>query len=371
MSGQIAAEPAIVRTVHPVERWRLPGDIDGTLLGKVTSVVADDAGNVFVFDVKGCRIHVLRVGDGTLVRSFGQCGEGPGDIGKGQALFSASDDAIGIVNLMPPAIQYLGHDGRHISTLGITLDQKVAFVTLNRARPCDDGYIAEGLANLPDMSQVRYLSFLDDEGKESLRLVSLLVAEAGRTFMDEILMNKPRWVFDPFGSVYVSDRFDEYRIDVFSITGEEQRTINRSYDRLRRSDEEIDNLKRLEGKYQQSGASARMEFRQKDFHRDIEDLHVLDNGRLLVLTGRGARPFDDPTSMGSFEMYDSGTAPIAKVRLVGQGNPLHDAYFFEGRYLFVVTEALPPYRDCYRPLEREIPYMTVICYDVSELTEIE
>ncbi len=71
--------------------------------------------------------------------------------------------------------------------------------------------------------------------------------------------------------------------------------------------------------------------------------------------------------MGTFEVYDGGAAPVAAVRLVGQGNPLHDGYFFEGRLLFVVTDALPPYRDCYRTLERDVPYMSIICYDIGEV----
>jgi hypothetical protein len=228
-------------------------------------------------------------------------------------LFMSPDQAaIGVVNLAPPYIQYFDFEGSSLSSVGVTLSETAALVMLNRAEPIDGGYVAEGLLNTPAFTQVRYLSVFDETCGEVVRLTTQKVAEAGQTFMDELLLNRPRWVVDSAGVIYVSDEFDAYSIDVLGAEGTAQRTIGRDYEHLPRSDEEIDNLKRLEGKFNQGAASARMKLSRPRYHRDIEDLHLLENGRLLVLTSRGARGPDGEGWMGTFDVYTGGSAPRSR-----------------------------------------------------------
>jgi hypothetical protein len=354
-----------IRTLEPHELWRLPGYLNGQPIGNSTSIVRDDSGRVFMFDVKKSTILVIRDRDGVLVDSFGQPGEGPGDINRGQVLFWVPPDKIGVVESLPAALNIFSASGEYLEKRGVALVEGLFFLSLSRALSVDRDFIVQGTTMVPNSDQQVFLSRIDQAGMEIVRFFTQNIVENGRVQMHEMILNRPRWVYSTAGLVYVSTVFNQYQIEIYSDYGEHLGTINQQYKHLKRSKEELNNIREAKKKFGRGGVD--VDLKLSDYHRDIEDIFGLDDGRLLVLTSRGARD-PEPKTLGVFDVFEGkGTSPTSRIRLVGEGHPLHDRYIFDGDRLFVITDALPPQHDGYSTLRRDLPYMTVICYDISDL----
>lgn len=105
-----AAAPA-QRTVDPKEAWRLGGDDDDdVLLGMVAGGALGADGNVYLVDRQLAQVLVVAP-DGSLVRTLGRQGEGPGEFSNPQSLFFLPDGRLAVVQGFPSRVTTLNPDG--------------------------------------------------------------------------------------------------------------------------------------------------------------------------------------------------------------------------------------------------------------------
>lgn len=104
------------------------GAIDGEdweTFGSVGSVAFDAEGNLHVFDRGAHRIVVVAPG-GDLLRTVGQEGEGPGEIGGPMAAATFPDGRTAVFEFgMPGAFEVFGPDGSHLETVTVDITKGV------------------------------------------------------------------------------------------------------------------------------------------------------------------------------------------------------------------------------------------------------
>jgi len=350
--------------VSLVERWRIPGGIDGQSFGRIVSVAGGDSGRVFLLDGEFSRVYVVDDGTGKLIDSFGKEGEGPGDLRHAQYAFVAGPDRLDIVSLMPPSIQSLTFVGDYLDSRRLGFSGHFVLVWLSRATRMGDGYVVSGTSADAGMNQDLFIGAATDDMVLSSTFVSRTVAKHGTMRLQDLTFDQPRWDTDG-SNLFISSAYPEYRIDVYSFDGSLQRRLRRSYKHLPRSDGEIQYLKDSfrEARNKTGGT---IDTSVDPFYRDIDDLYVLPDGNLLVLTSRRARATAG-ASLGEFDVLDAATGALKRrVRFLGEGNALFDNYVVCGWRLFVVTDMKPPTWHAGRDRDRDVPYMSVICYELRD-----
>ena len=104
------------------------GALDGEdweTFGNVRSVSFDAAGNLHVFDPGAHRVVVVGP-DGALVRTVGQQGDGPGEIGNPMAAALLSDGRLAVFDFgMPGAFELFGPDGAHVETVSVDITKGI------------------------------------------------------------------------------------------------------------------------------------------------------------------------------------------------------------------------------------------------------
>ncbi len=75
----------------------------------------------------------------------------------------------------------------------------------------------------------------------------------------------------------------------------------------------------------------------EDNAKDVETIHVRDDGSIWVLSSGGSR--DNPDgSLGTFDVYNKEGQFVKNVTLMGDGDPLDDSYMFVKDRVYVVTD---------------------------------
>lgn len=87
------------------EGWAAFGDID--------DVGFDAAGNLYVLDSQASQIHVLSQ-DGTLLRSMGTPGQGPGELGQTRGMTVFEDGTVAVFDIMKFGLVVYGPDGEWV-----------------------------------------------------------------------------------------------------------------------------------------------------------------------------------------------------------------------------------------------------------------
>lgn len=105
--------------------------------GDVEDVGFDAAGNLYVLDRQAAQIHVVSP-DGTLLRSMGRAGEGPGELAMTGGMSVFADGAVAVFDMGKPGIVVYGPDGEWIRDV--------------RVDPTTTGFLSTPFLPLPDRS---------------------------------------------------------------------------------------------------------------------------------------------------------------------------------------------------------------------------
>lgn len=356
-----AAADAGSQAIYLDEMWRLAVSEDADFFVSISSIVVDDSGLAYIMDAKLAEVTVVDA-DGRLIRSFGETGEGPGDINEGSLLLLTEQQELCVVQKSPAKAQFLTLSGDFKRTVKLEAGGvDLLSVIVTKSTWSGESLVASGAVMSP-AGNVTFLSRFDDAGTEIARFFEKRESVLEKPRLEDISINRLRWGAGPSGRVYTSTEYARYEIDVWDPDGRPQATIERKYKRLKRTREEQRGIEKGLGRLAESANRYRpTELNLDDYHRDIEDMYVLYDGTLLVLTSRGARR-KEAGSMGVFDVYDEGGPFLSQIEIYGDAHPLHDRYFFARDRLFVVTDAHPPYNDCFQELDRDVDPVTVICY---------
>lgn len=367
-----ARAPGETEVVATKELWRVGGfgEEESDFFGYVADVVRNSEGLTFLLDGQLCEIKTYDAG-GNYLYKFGRKGEGPGEFERANEMLLMPDGTIGLLHGRPPRIERFSPEGEILEHLSLGDGEGMSFVvgaaSAGGTVVLDQRKMGIGEKTITTTSQV---VALDDNGD-----VATVYMEA----TDE----KPRsgpgisitidgsfagaWALGYDGLLHVSSYEDQYRIDSYDENGEIVRTIERPFERRRRTAEEIDKIKA-----QQEGRPG-PELEIEEYNRDISDIFARPNGEIWVLDSHGV-PREREDTLGTFSVFDANGELVRKIRIDAPYDRTKDRYYFQGDRLYVVEEAVGAMRNAFAGFgaqivvdgaeedEEEPQPLSVVCY---------
>jgi hypothetical protein len=187
-------------------------------------------------------------------------------------------------------------------------------------------------------SRTDFLARVDAEGNQQAEYASkekvINMADAVLNFSDWDTFER-RWLVAPSGKVYACESYPDYEITVWNADGSIDKKITRKSEHRAHTAEEMEFLTKMMEHFAQTIPGCRVEIEENA--KDIESLHVRDDGSIWVLTSAGGREHPDG-SLGTFDVYNPEGQFVKNVTLMGDGDPLDDAYMFVKDRVYVVTD---------------------------------
>lgn len=140
--------------------FSIGSDPDGILLGANVRLVEHSGGNIYVLDPDNFRVLVLK-NDGSLIKEFGNEGQGPGEFQKPQGIAEDAAGNIGVIDPTARAIHAFDLDGAFIDAKRLAVNTPQV---LGGPWYFTNGNVAMHLVALDQNFQVTYnLSIYDAE----------------------------------------------------------------------------------------------------------------------------------------------------------------------------------------------------------------
>jgi hypothetical protein len=300
--------------LHLRELWRAGAEDDEVFFGLVPRVVTDDQGNVYVLDSQTCQVFVYSP-EGELLRTLFRQGEGPGEVQRPRDMLLMGDGRVGLIQEFPGAISFVQNDGSPAGKFRL-VSQENGVVSLTSCLASGEVLILSGSTQVPNPERPeiqKNLNFLERRNPDGTYLARY--AENANTydfsdFLFTELHHLPLFWFTfaaaPDGQVFLATRHQDYAIEVRAADGELTRVIEREYEPLDRTAEELHRLELIIlSAFNGAPFQPRLEIEKREpalsfFHRAIQ-LHP--DGSLWVLSGRGVRP-QEPGVMAVFDIFD-------------------------------------------------------------------
>ena len=332
------------RTQKPRELWRLGGEseADEEIFGFIGTVLADEAGDVYVLDGQLSEVRVFDA-KGEYLRSIGGQGEGPGEFRSAMSMFFLPGGRIGVIQMMPARIAVLSKTGEAFADLPLPSEEGSAMVIIEQAMSVGGEIVMTTMTPImaPDgMKTVRSLLALDGQGgvQATLRRESK-ESPGGRLSLgghdeEDWFRN---WRLGTDRRIYATPHYSGYKIYVSRLDGTLERIVEMDYEPLKRTKDQIAELEARNPGFTRPGG-ATIEFEVNEYSRDIDTAYPRDSGELWVLSSRGVR--DCPEGkLGAFDVFDARGRYLRRVTLDVPYDSRYDDFRIQGDKLFVIKEA--------------------------------
>ena len=329
-------QPEVV--VEAARLWSIGGESDDELLGVIAAIVVDESGNTYMLDQQLSEVRVHGP-DGGFIRTIGREGAGPGEFRQAMDLFLLPEDRLGVVQVMPARIVLFRLDGEVLPDLSVASDGMSSMIT--RVRAAADALVAQRqvMSFADNQVGMRYeVVRLNNEG-ETLSTLWENTVEISMTRMviDPAEMSPALWDAANDGRVFVSAQYDAYTVEVYGADGDLSRVIERDYEALERTDEEIAELEQQTSPITSSGMEIEVKIRRRE--RDILQLRTRYNGELWVSSGRSVVDSADGV-LGAWEVFNTEGRYVRNVRIAVDYREKRDTWFLVGDRLYVIKEGV-------------------------------
>jgi len=367
------------RTLKLQEAWRVGGDDDEAFFGLIPRVDTDAEGNVYVLDSQLSTVSVYDR-DGDLLRTLFREGEGPGEVIGPRDMFLLDDGRVGLVQDFPGVVVFVDKDGTPAGRMNIS-GTDGGIHSLTGCLGCGDKFLLSGTHhgnNTPGISDRDYfLERYTDTGDFVAQYAhSHAIYDFNNFVFSERQHIPPFWFcysMTPDGTVYsVPDR-DKYAINVHQPDGTLTRVIERDYEPLQRTDKEYD---KVHGMIESAMGNVpfqvtiEVERQEAAVANLARGLQMGPDGRLWVLTGRGASPQEDGI-MAVFDVFEPGGEFAEQVALKAPHKAIDVGIVLgePGRILVILSyyESLAAQfgdGSTYAGEDEEVALPAVICYDI-------
>jgi hypothetical protein len=331
------------RTIQLEELWRIGGDQGDLLLGTVSEVTADPAGNVYVLDSQLRHVEVISP-TGEHVGTLSREGDGPGEVRMPRDVVFLADGTLGIAELFPAKLVRMTPDGEPRPSImlgsgsGPVTGLRVTIGCENRGATL---LLAGHLAVQGDVGQDRtqFLCTIGEDGAEQARFCQAEMAldfQRPRILEREIL---PGFfvanAIGPDGRIYAPRSRDAYVIDVYLPDGTLERVIEREFDNRPRTARET---RRIEAVFNAAARQIPGEIVPviEPANPVIAGLSVDEGGDLWV---KHSRSGDDrpPGVLLTYDRFDPTGRYVQAVSIACEGDPAYDDLEFlpDGRVLLI------------------------------------
>lgn len=359
------------------EMWRAGGEDDEIFFGNVGRVTADPQGNVVILDSQLSEAHVYDR-DGEHLTTVGKEGDGPGEVRRPGDLFVMKDGTYCMLQTFPGKVIKLTGEGLPAGDATFSRGQSAQgqFGVLFRGLSHPAGMLLAGNQmsfNGAQSTQGYFLSICDGEAAQQFPLhtksyeIDYSDFELSEADLDFVYN---RIAVDGEGQVHVARERSGYEISVFGTDGGLVRIVSRKYeplvrdDRLRAVQQRI-----LEGIGAYYPTPPRR-YVMEDTEPDISGMWAVKGGELWVQTSRGnAEP--PAGSWTVLDVFDARGAFARQIALPGGYDPQNDALHVlpDGR-LVVVTGALEAFLNQMAVASEdeaggETTPLEVICYEIE------
>ena len=362
------------RTLELEELWRLGGETENEeeFFGVIVKLLIDESGDVYLLDQALNEIKVFSP-EGEFLRTIGREGEGPGEFRRPEDMAFLPDSLLAVMERVPGRIVLLTRSGEPAGEHPLPQVDGAGFIGIAGGQ--SDGRTLHLVLGYDSFEQGRYnhvrqIAELNRDGT-----VQTVIAENNRgfDFSNPIIRERVwddfenRWDVGSDGSVYVAMTWDEYSVDVWGGDGAKARTVKRPLEPRKRSPEEIARYRAIYEPFLRSVPGAQQDIEKED--HPIVQVYARDEGWFWVLNCHGA--FDRPEgSLGVFDVFDHDGRFFRQVTLMGEGDPVRDAYIFHGDRLFVLKGLLDAQLSAQGGAAEEADAaeaepMSVICYSLG------
>lgn len=332
----IALTSSIAGT-DPVERnlellWSVGGNNADEIYGVLSDVITHPSGDAYVLDSQLATVHRI-ARDGRVLVSFGRRGEGPGEFQFPRSLARLPNGNILVGQPRPRRYSTFDPSGLYLGEWdGLRRVGDAVVIRVHEGDRCAVVQRTSFTHSESAMNTVQDLLLLSGSSEEPI------VLAVGRT---ELEFSAPvrreedsvpfRWEPGPEGTVVVAPSTD-YRIDVFDATGEHSARVAPEFESVARTRER---LEEVEARFRAGGGTDGVEFAPLSHEPDIQWFDVDGQGRLWVLSSRGAVQAS-ADSLGRFDVWTSDGRFLKTIDLHGEGDPKRDRYVIDGDRLYVL-----------------------------------
>jgi hypothetical protein len=353
------------------EEWRVGGEDEDVIFGRIVDVKRGDDGTVYVMDNQLCRVAVFSA-DGEYLGDLGREGDGPGELRQPIGVVLMEDDVVGVGTGFPGRLIRLTRDGTPADSrfpigepaeglIGVMINiQYVGGVLAATGGRLVLDPAGESYAN-------RFLAVCDAECLEPRRILEKMTPldPTGRRYVErEDYYIENRWALAPGGLIYVAMERDAYEISVYDRDGALERAFGRRYEPRKRTQDDKDEVRPI------IDVAGRVEETIAEDHDECvrRVMYDHDKGTVWVLTPHGAN--DQPD--GILETWDvfGADGEYLKQVPIPLGHAMNDGtcYLVGGDRLVVVrgTDSVfgSDVDDEEDDEEIEIEPLEVICYRI-------
>ncbi|MBU1948511.1 MAG: hypothetical protein KJ927_07365 [Candidatus Eisenbacteria bacterium] len=332
-----------IRTVRLEEVWRVGGEDSEILMGVIADALARPNGEILLLDQQLCQVLVYSA-EGAYLRTLGREGDGPGEVRLPRQILWTGDEALGFVHRAPGRVTRIDMEGTPLPSFELkTEDGGVpGMMQLNRAYAGDGFVVINGSEwkNEDDArQQYDFLGIFDENGVPRRRLMT---ETSGFNFTDrsydetnDNTLGTSCWAVDQEGFVYYAPERDRYEIDVLDAVGNPVRTIERDYERNRRTSERKEELAKG---YSMSinGEAVQLTTHFLDFDPVINWIRIDEQGRLLVSHSRSRLDLPDGI-IETWDVFDREGRFQYVLQLAGEMNKDQDRLIplVDGRFVLL------------------------------------
>jgi hypothetical protein len=328
------------------EAWRLGGDTDNEdeFFGVISDIDIADNGDVYLLDSQLNEVKIFNK-DGEFVRVIGREGEGPGEFRNPVSMFFTKDGKVAVAQSMPGKIVLLTPDGTPAGDFPLPKTDDGGFQLLQGA-DARGGNVVLFMARTQFDQQANvwsrngFLASVDATGKQTAtysqrdNVINMAAAEMNDKAWDTF---DRRWEVAPDGKVYACNSYENYEVTVYDPSGKVEKVITREFKHTARSDETKKRMETIMGFWAKRIPNCKVTI--EPMNKDIESIHVRDDGSLWVMNSVGGH---NPArgTIASFDVFNPEGQFVKTVTLQGQGDPEQDLYVFEKDRFYVVTSFL-------------------------------
>lgn len=332
------------RTAQLKELWRVGADDSGggPILGLVSDLSLDQGLNLYVADRQLSQISVFD-SNGQSKGSIGREGDGPGEFRMPYRLHVTPSGEVWVLASRLGFVSRFSLTGEYLGDFEVPADSSSVVPAVRDIKGYQSLIVAHGMyrentqfvvagERVEDHRLVR----MGEDGSIDLTYFTIGFPgdDARPVWSERPQYLAERWDVSSGGKVFVAGSFLDYRIEIYSASGERIEVIERPYDSRKRSRKEKESIYNW-ATLNPNGNLRGTEYQIEDFDKDIMALYSRPGEKLWVLTSRGL--FDRPLgSVGVFDVFGENGEYLYPVELRGDADPQYDRLFFAEDRLYVV-----------------------------------
>jgi len=324
------------------ELWRVGGEDEDVIFGRIMDVIRHPDGNLYVLDNQLCQVAVISP-DGELISYLSREGDGPGELRQPMGLVFLGDDALGVGLGFPGKLVALQLDGTPITSyypIGEPAEGNVG--VMMSVKNVDGILIASGgriVFDSPENSySERFLAVSDEnfsDGFQRILQINTPLDPTGRTFVeaDDYYIDL-RWALGPQGKIFAPMKRDAYEVSVFDTTGQLLQVFGRQEKPRRRTPDNKDEVGPM---INAGGDPANREWDIEDNDPSIARvMYNFEDDTVWILSSRGAN--DQPEGiLETWDVFGTDGEYLKRVP-IPLGNVMNDGtcYLVGGGRLVVI-----------------------------------